>query len=424
VIGGPSGAIPINGTTTIANVHEGLRAVTLGGVARNCAIAGPDTIGATVILGATADVAFSVQCQPAGRLQVAVATGGASLDANGYLVAIRAASLGVTERLPVAPNGSAIFSQLVPAPDYIVTLEDVAANCAFVGARADTVSVVVAATANVAFDLTCVPPTPIALVSDGDIYSITSNGTGLTRLTTDPALDEQPAWSTTGQIAFTAYRHANDPELYVMNADGTNQVRLTTSAGADDSPSWSPDGQKIVFRSFRDVNSEIYVVDANGSGLTRLTNEPTDDVHPAWSSTGKIAFISYRDHPSGEIYVMNADGSNVVRLTHNTLAEVSPAWSPDGSMIAFARPTDCYYYCEQDIFVINADGSNERRLETGNILYSYDADPSWSPNGQAIAFTQQICPYYCDPPGVWTVDAHGGTPALIRANSADPAWRP
>ena len=424
VIGGPSGAIAVNGTATIANVREGLRSVTLGGVAPNCAIAGPDTIDATVIYGSTTDVAFSVQCQPAGRLQVTVATGGTSLDPTGYLVAIGAPSIGFTHRLPVAPNGSAIFSQLIPAPDYIVTLEDVAVNCAFVGARSDTVSVVADATASVAFDLTCVSPSPIALVRDGDIHSIASNGTGLTRLTTDPALDEQPAWSSTGQIAFTTHRHANDPELYVMNADGTNQVRLTTSAGADDSPSWSPDGQKVVFRSFRDVNSEIYVMNANGSGLTRLTNEPADDVQPAWSSTGKIAFISYRDLPSGEIYVMNADGSNVVRVTHNTLAEVSPAWSPDGSMIAFARPLDCYYYCEQDIFVINADGSNERRLETGSAAYAYNADPSWSPNGQAIAFTQQSCPYYCDPPGVWIVDVHGGVPTLIQANSADPAWRP
>ena len=245
VIGGPSGAISVNGTATIANVHEGLRAVTLDGVAPNCAIAGPDTIGATVMLGATADVAFSVQCQPAGRVQVTVTTGGTSLDANGYLVAISAASLGVTQRLPVAPNGSATFSQLIPAPDYIVTLADVATNCAFVGARADTVSVVAAATANVAFDLTCVPPTPIALVSDGDIYSITSMGPA-SRAHHRPALDAEPRGhrperSLHGLPPCQRSRALRDECRW------TNQVRLTTSAGADDSPSWSPDGRKSCF---------------------------------------------------------------------------------------------------------------------------------------------------------------------------------
>jgi hypothetical protein len=424
VIGGPSGPISVNGTATLASVREGSRLVTLGGVAPNCTITGPDTLGVLVALGATADVAFSLQCQTGARLHVTVATTGVDLDPDGYTAAVDASSIAFTGRLGVSPNGTVTFSQLGPASDYVVTLQGVAVNCEFVGVDVHTVAIAAGGTASVAFDVACTAPTQLAVVRDDDIYVIASNGTGATRLTTELAFDGSPAWSSTGRIAFMTRRHSNDAELNVMNADGTNQVRITTSAGDDDAPSWSPDGQRIVFRSFRDVNSEIYVVNADGSGLTRLTNNTADDVQPAWSSTGKIAFISYRDNTSGEIYVMNADGSNVVRLTNNSVGEVSPAWSPDGSMIAFARAIDCYYYCWQDIFVINADGSNERRLETGNGEYLYNADPAWSPNGQTIAFTQQYCPYYCDPPQVWTVDLHGTVPVLLVSNASDPAWRP
>jgi TolB protein len=215
-----------------------------------------------------------------------------------------------------------------------------------------------------------------------------------------------------------------------MNDDGTSQVRLTTSAGADDAPSWSPDGQRIAFRSFRDVNSELYVVNRDGTGLSRLTSNSATDIQPAWSSTGKIAFVSDRDHPAGEIYVMNADGSNVIRLTQNDSAEASPAWSPDGSMIAFAREVECYYGCTHDIFVMNADGSNVRRLATGWATYQDHTDPSWSPNGRAIAFTltQQYCGwyyyYYCDAPSLRLVDVQGAGPRLVADNAANSAWKP
>ena len=424
VIGGPSRAVPVNGTATAANVREGQRLVTLDGVAPNCAITGADTTAVVVQLGGTSDVAFAIECVTFGGLAVTVATTGVDPDANGYTLDVQASSVGFARTISVAANASVTFPALRPAADYRVALQGVAANCDVVGAEVRTVTVTASSTTSLAFDVTCAPATLLAFVRDDDIYAITSNGTGATRLTTDPAFDGDPAWSSTGQIAFTTQRHSADAELYVMNADGTNQVRLTTSSGTDDGPSWSPSGGKIAFRSQRDVNSEIYVVNADGTGLTRLTNNTTHDHQPAWSSTGKIAFISDRDHSEGEIYVMNEDGSNVVRLTNNTVAESNPAWSPDGSMIAFARAVDCYYYCEQDILVMNADGSNERRLATGGGSDLYNADPSWSPNGQAIAFTQQYCPYYCDPPSVQIVDLHGTAPVLVTSTGANPAWKP
>jgi hypothetical protein len=424
VIGGPSQAIAINGTATIPNVREGQQTVTLSGVAPNCAIAGGGTATVAVQFAMTVDVAFSIECVVFGTLEVTVSTTGVDVDANGYTVDVRAASVGFAGALAVAPNASVTFSRLRPAADYRVALQGVAPNCHVAGTDAYTVAVTEGHTTSVTFDVSCEPPRPLAFVRDDEIYVISSNGTGATRLTTDPAFDGDPAWSLSAQIAFTTQRHGNDTELYVMSENGTNPVRITTSAGADDAPSWSPDGRRIAFRSFRDGNSEIYVVNADGTGVTRLTSNAAGDHQPAWSSTGKLAFVSDRDHSAGEIYVMNDDGSNVVRLTHNEWAETSPAWSPDGSMIAFARTVDCYYYCTQDIFVMNADGSNERRLPTEATTNLNHGDPSWAPNGRAIAFTRQYCPYYCDAPGVWVVDLDGTHLALVAENAVNPTWKP
>ena len=52
------------------------------------------------------------------------------------------------------------------------------------------------------------------------------------------------------------------------------------------------------------------------------------------SPHAKIAFTSVRDENS-DIYIMNRDGGDQVRLTINPARDYDPSWSPDGDRIAF-----------------------------------------------------------------------------------------
>ena len=81
-----------------------------------------------------------------------------------------------------------------------------------------------------------------------------------------------------------------------MNADGSNVTRLTNDPAIDTSPSFSPDGARILFVSDRVGNNEIYTIDAaTGGNLTRLTNNTADDRDPVFSPDGsRIAFGSNR----------------------------------------------------------------------------------------------------------------------------------
>jgi dipeptidyl aminopeptidase/acylaminoacyl peptidase len=96
----------------------------------------------------------------------------------------------------------------------------------------------------------------------------------------------QSAWAGTfpgpnGQIAFDSTRDGNS-EIYVMSAEGNGQTRLTDNDAFDSSTSWSPDGEKIAFWSDRDGNAEIYVMNADdGSDVTRLTDDPASDTNPS-----------------------------------------------------------------------------------------------------------------------------------------------
>ena len=50
-----------------------------------------------------------------------------------------------------------------------------------------------------------------------------------------------------------------------MNADGSGATRLTSDPAVDFDPAWSPDGRRIAFVSDRDGNREIYVMVVPGS---------------------------------------------------------------------------------------------------------------------------------------------------------------
>jgi Tol biopolymer transport system component len=123
-----------------------------------------------------------------------------------------------------------------------------------------------------------------------NIHVMNSDGSGVTNLTKDPGGNGNPAWSNVNpawspdgaRIAFTTLRHEPDPytcdpcnwELYTMRADGSLPSRLTTNDADDDHPAWSPDGARIAFVSWRDGNAEVYVMQANGGGPINLTNDP------------------------------------------------------------------------------------------------------------------------------------------------------
>ena len=85
----------------------------------------------------------------------------------------------------------------------------------------------------------------------------------------------------------------------------------------------------------------------------------------------RIAFSSTRNGQT-DIYVMDADGGNQQNLTNHPDRDWHPSWSPDGERIAFvsSRTRDL----NRDIYVMDADGGNPRNLTNHP---EDDEDPAW-----------------------------------------------
>jgi Tol biopolymer transport system component len=270
--------------------------------------------------------------------------------------------------------------------------------------------------------------------SNFDIYAVSADGSNPTRLTNNPAIDQQPAWSPDGkQIAFSSFR-GGISSIYVMNADGSGQTLLARFLGSD-YPAWSPDGRKIAFRSGSNDNPGIFVMNADGSGQTRLTDYYLKDEQPAWSPDGsRIAFVSDHDGHN-DIFVISAEGGKPINLTPDSFQEASPAWSPDGRKIVYVSDhsetsiRSCIGYCNFDIFVMNADGSGQIRLTDNPAV---DNAPAWSPDGKRILFlsirgTASSCGGTCRE-DLYVMNADGSDQTLLVSNSGAeitfPGWSP
>jgi Tol biopolymer transport system component len=79
-----------------------------------------------------------------------------------------------------------------------------------------------------------------------------------------------------------------DSEVAVIDADGSGLTNLTSNSAVDVTPRWSPDGKKIVFQSDKEGDYDIYTMDADGSDVTRVTTDSgsqvtqVHDMGPDW----------------------------------------------------------------------------------------------------------------------------------------------
>jgi WD40-like Beta Propeller Repeat len=168
-----------------------------------------------------------------------------------------------------------------------------------------------------------------------------------------------------------------------------------------------PNG-RLVF----DRDSRIWTVNPDGSGETPITDDLFTASEANLSADGNRVVFRYNGNGGYGIWVVNANGTQPHQVTTEPEAVAAndgdPTWSPDGNRIAFVRGGD--------LMVMNADGSG-----TTNLTAAFTpgvSQPSWSPAGDRIAFVASS--------RVHLVDAGGSTPQQLQTvtGAHDPSWSP
>jgi serine/threonine protein kinase len=192
----------------------------------------------------------------------------------------------------------------------------------------------------------------------------------------------------------------------------------TDSLAVESYPSFSPDGKTLVFSLNAGGSQDIFQQRVGGKNLNNLTEDSKeDDTMPAYSPDGRfIAFRSERS-PKG-IYVMEATGENVRRVSDFGF---HPSWSPDGAKIVVSEQSSIHHTLHtvpnSSLWILDVKSGEKRQLDTkGDAIM-----PSWSPNGQRIA-------YWFVQSGksgeIATVSADGNEEPVIVTNDAFSDWNP
>ena len=204
--------------------------------------------------------------------------------------------------------------------------------------------------------------TPTIAASDPAEVAATAHPTAISAATLTPAPTEQEtsarptsgatpaATSLTGPdgvIVFAGKRGSNH-DIWAVRPDGTGLTRITNTPDVDErSPGVSADGSRIVYAVGADGKRDIWLIEAGGRPQ-RLTTDPADDFAPAISPDGRqIAWVSNRtDVRFYHVWLMTdeVDGfkgqeRRGTDLTNEPLTAGNhsrePAWFPDSQRIAF-----------------------------------------------------------------------------------------
>ncbi len=226
-------------------------------------------------------------------------------------------------------------------------------------------------------------------------------------------------------------------DLWLVGVDGSGLKRLTTHPASDFNPRWSSDGQEIWFLSTRSGSSQVWRIRANGGESLQTSDLPLDVSNLVVSPDGShLAFTmevfpdcpdlpctterleerassdvggriyenlfirhwdTWKDGRRAHLFVMPVEGGGPFDTTPGMDADTPSkpfggpeeiTFTPDGHSLVFAARDvgrEEAWSTNFDLQQVSIDGSSARRNLTESNR-AWDTQPAFSPDGRTLAY--------------------------------------
>jgi len=233
-------------------------------------------------------------------------------------------------------------------------------------------------------------------VRQKEIWSMDYDGTNQKQLTFYKTLTTQPAVSPDGRIlAFVTYPQIvrggvtidGQPQIMMQSVETGRRLTFNNFVSSVvETPEFTPDGKRVIFSTTVDRDPQICISDINGGNFQRISNIRAIEVSPKVNpkNGSEVLFISGRSGHQ-QLWRMNIDGGGLEMLTTGEGDVANPSWSADGQFIAFAW-TRGYEPGNFNIFIMNIGKRQPIQLTHG---MGRNENPSWAPEGLHLVFTSR-----------------------------------
>ena len=231
-------------------------------------------------------------------------------------------------------------------------------------------------------------------------------------------------------------------QIHMTSTDGKTTLPMTAVYMDASDPQWSPDGKYLAFLGLRgtdkDAKNQVWTLDLRGGEAVQFTDVLQGVNSFRWSPDGtkmalvikdakplnnetnknstseklepyvidrlqfKKDYVGYLDRRRTHIYIKN--GLEKPRqVTFGDYDDSDPQWSPDNKTIAFVskREGDPDANNNSDIWLIDSSDNENRELKKLTVNLGPDTNPSWSPDGNTIAYISSI-----EPDKLWYATEH------------------
>jgi Tol biopolymer transport system component len=186
-----------------------------------------------------------------------------------------------------------------------------------------------------------------------------------------------------GRLAFDRMT-SGGRDIWLMDVARGGLTRLTTDAAVDGYPVWSPDGSRIAFESGRKGTLDLWVKASDGSGAEELLLEGQNSEWPMqWSKDGRYLLFQQSDlKAKWNLWALPMTGSDrtPIAVATTPFAERMGQISPDSRWVAY----DIDEAGRPEITVQAFPRPSQRwAVSTGG-----GTAPRWSSDGREIYFVE------------------------------------